>query len=190
MNPTKVSIVVLGNWNPKIFTPQWVKTQIFGVKITDEIQGMVNFEDMDFAFSHEGITIAPKTNLVEIFMEDFRLENCKKMAEIVINLLNILPQTPLKGMGVNFRYIFNADETNEFIIASKERMKDFGELSLNQIRFSSQKKGFTLNILNELLNSNEIAVSFNFHYSRVEDFTLESTDNHYTETQKILNNGN
>ena len=115
MTPNKLAIFIIGNWNPRIFTPAWIKTKLFELKPTDEIEGLVNFDDMDFAFRHNNITIVPKYNILEITTENVSVEINNEIANIITKIFELLPQTPVKALGINLKYNFEKADTNNFI---------------------------------------------------------------------------
>jgi len=188
MQATQVSIIILGSWNPRIFTPAWIKTNLLGLKETAELQGLINFNDLDFAFRHDGITLVPKYSSVEITVDNFDEKSGCRAAEILIKMLELLPQTPIKAMGVNIRFEIGKKEKLGLINVLNGINGNYGDFKLNQVRQSLKKEKYFLNIVSDISDKNYI-VNFNFHYTNITAFDLQFINEHFKETQTILSNG-
>lgn len=189
MQPVKVSNVILGSWNPRIFTPSWIKTNLFGLSKGQEIQGMVNFDEMNFGFGYNGITILARTNLVEVNFDQFDDQKAELASSTIIKILELLPQTPIKALGVNIRYTLDSKIKGSFVSSIRETKCNFGEFELNQIRQTAIKNKYQINIISDI-NSESIQTNFNFHYSKIAIFEPDFIIKHFEETQKILTDGN
>lgn len=133
MNPIQISTILIGNWNPRIFTPSWIKTNLFNLSKETEIEGLVNFDDLDFAFKYNDIVIIPKFSSVEISFEKYEYNISILAANIVLKILELLPQTPIKAMGVNIRYVYsNKDEAN-IVQAINSIKSNFSDFTINQL---------------------------------------------------------
>lgn len=186
--PLQVSTVIVGSWNPKIFTPLWIKTNLFGLTAQEEIQGMVNFEEMDFGFQHDGIQLLPKSNLIEVNVEKYDDPKGAYVSLLVIRLLELLPQTPIKALGVNIRYDLSRQSSSSFVQAINGLNCNFGEFELNQIKQSVNRSAYQINIISDI-TKDHILATFNFHYSKLAPFDPKFINLHYAETQNILGNG-
>ncbi|MCK9412116.1 MAG: hypothetical protein M0Q53_07425 [Prolixibacteraceae bacterium] len=189
MQPVQVSTVIVGSWNPRIFTPKWIKINLFGLNDGEEIQGMVNFEEMDFGFHYHGINLFPKANLVEVTFDGYDMNKAELASSIINKILELLPQTPIKALGVNIRYVLNKQDPNIFIQTINNISCSFGEFELNQIKQSQNQENYQINIISDILKDN-IQSNFNFHYSKIAPFEPDFINLHFEESQKILKNGN
>ncbi|MCA4897463.1 MAG: hypothetical protein ACK514_01020 [Bacteroidota bacterium] len=189
MQPVQVSTVIVGSWNPRIFTPSWIKTNLFGLTDGQEIQGMVNFEEMDFGFQHQGVLLFARPNLVEVNFDGYERKKAELASTAVIRILELLPQTPIKALGVNIRYILNRKDTSPLVTAINNTQCTFGEFQLNQIKQTSERKNYQINIISDIFKDS-IQANFNFHYSKIAPFEPNFINVHFEETQKILKNGN
>jgi hypothetical protein len=186
--PLQVSTVIVGSWNPKIFTPLWIKTNLFRLTTQQEIQGMVNFEEMDFGFQYDGIQLLPKSNLVEINVEKYDDEKGMYVSSLVIKLLELLPQTPIKALGVNIRYAISRQSSSSFVKEINGIKCNFGEFELNQIKQSVDRSTYQVNIISDI-TKDDLLTTFNFHYSKLAPFDPKFINLHYVESQNILDNG-
>lgn len=187
--PVQVSTVIVGSWNPRIFTPVWIKTNLLGLTSDQEIKGMVNFEDMDFGFQYEGILLFPKSNLIEVNFDGYDEKKGSMVSSIVVKILELLPQTPIKALGVNIRYAIDRNESSDFTKAINNINCKFGEFELSQIKQSRNKSSYQINIISDI-TKDKIFATFNFHYSKLVLFNQNFINLHYMESQTILKDGN
>lgn len=190
MNINSANFVILGNWNKKIFTPDWVKKFLFEVPKEIELQGIFNFEDLDLGFSYQDLILMPKENSLEISLKQFTEENIKTATQLLMKLFNLLPHTPIKALGFNIKYIANKNEKNELINISDQIFSSSKKMPLTQIKFTEDKDKYLLNIIVDNLNEN-LLLNFNFHYNQISELNENSFIEHYTETlQYLKENGN
>lgn len=95
-----INIVAIGNWNKRIFTPQWVSSRLFPT--ADSIEGLLNQEDVELGYKHGGITVFPKDSLLEIRVDEIKY--CSNAIAIFNKIIKELPHTPIKAVGFNIRY--------------------------------------------------------------------------------------
>lgn len=189
IQPRQVSTVIVGSWNPKIFTPAWVKKNLFALTGNQDLKGLVNFEEMDFGFEWEGVTVIPKANVFEVRFEGYSEAKATLVSSIVVKVLELLPQTPIKAIGVNIGYNLRNGHNSPLAQSLKGIQTSFREFNLSQLKHSLDKGDYQINIITDIssvgLNSN-----FNFHYSKIPLLTGQFIVQHYKETQSILKDGN
>lgn len=188
MKPNTVSIIIIGNWNPRIFTPSWIKLNLFSLSEDADLQGLVNFEDLDFAFKYEGIVIIPKFNSIEINIEDYEEDKGILVGTIATKILELLPQTPIKALGVNIGFLLHREQDNRILKVIKEANLNFDNFQFTQLKHTLNKEKYQVNIITEILGE-VISVVFNFHYSKIPPFDPQFLNNHFEETKKILIDG-
>lgn len=190
MQPIDVSTVIVGNWNPKIFTPAWIKTNLFQVSKDEQLEGLVNFDDMEFGFQRTGIALFPKPNLVEVRCEGYDEIKALKTAGIIIRVLELLPQTPIKALGVNIRYAIPRTAGIKFAKSLSKIDRTFGDFEISQIKHTLNKGSYQINIITDISNDLWIS-SFNFHYNKLLiPFDSNFIVQHFKETQGLLKDGN
>lgn len=105
MQPDKVDITVYGRWNKRIFTPEWVSTNLFHLKKGTQIKGLVNPVEFELGYKHEGIWILPTANSLEIKIENTKnIDALKKAPKILYEILSLLPHTPVKAIILNIKF--------------------------------------------------------------------------------------
>lgn len=191
MQPIQVSTVILGNWNPKIFTPEWIKINLLGKVDGEKIEGLVNFRDLEFAFKYGAIVLSPKPNSIEINFDGYNPENALLASKIIVKILETLPHTPIRALGVNIKYKSNLGASNisPLVNTINNLNSTIGEFKINQVRKTVERKDYLINVIYDI-NKSEIITTFNFHYNKVTLFDVNLIDNHYKETLAFIKDDN
>jgi len=186
-----INILCLGNWNKKVFTPEWVGNNVFELE-TDKIQAFFNPNEMEIGYTNEGVTLLPRDSVLEIKLENISKETEEYSGELLNKILALLPHTPIRAIGFNIRYNFGEEETNSIIQKLNSLKCNYNEFTANQIKFSKNFDRYQLNIIADI-QEDGYNVNFNFHYTNKhhpEGFTF--TDyvviEKFQETQKIIEN--
>jgi hypothetical protein len=159
------TIVLAGNWNRYILSPQWSAKNIFDLEEL-KVEFALNLS-MPPRFSSPDVTMIPSNNAV-IFLPLQHDDECLQKAEqIAHNLIEKLPYTPMSAFGVNFSFIEDSPEAgllSIFNFSDKTKLDEFGcEVKETSITRKIQLEG---KIINLTVNNVEagIIVEFNFHY--------------------------
>jgi len=177
------SLVILGGWNPNIFSPFWIEKRFRDTNFLDALdpnnpeKGKLNFDIQlgeTYSIKHAPMTV--RFNGVKIDFTDGRLvfklsegDNFNILEEFALKLCSHLPDTPVMSYGVNFEFV---EGENTQVI------KDIMQLNGMTTRkyFSSPLKyeryGFGVDIDNintnisiETDNANKFFFKFNFHFN-------------------------
>jgi len=190
MKINSANFIVLGNWNKKNFTPDWVKNNLFDNPNDIDFEGIVNFEDFDLGYSCNDLIIMPRENSLEISLKQFSVENITAATKLLIKIFNLLPHTPLKAIGFNLKFFFFFFEDNELINLSNKLFSSSLTLPLTQIKFTENKDTYLLNIIIDNFNE-DLIINYNFHYNQILNLTENSFVEHFNETIKYSQeNGN
>ncbi len=165
---TTVNFVLVGRWNRKIFTPDWVRCNLFALSVDKEIEGVFDVKELDIGFKYKNISIMARTTLIEINIHITPLieKDILTATEIVKKLLTILPHTPIKAMGFNVVFSFEKDKIWHIGILDKISKIIEGEPEISQIKFSTQTDYCVRNILADI-NKDSIVLNFNHHFDNV-----------------------
>jgi len=161
-----VNIICLGNWNKKIFSPTWVASNLFELK-ENKIEAFFNPNELDIGFKLNDVVLFPKDTSLEIKLDNINEGAIELSGKLLNKILSILPHTPVKAIGVNIRYRFNKDKSNDIVKKLNTVQCKINDFETNQIKFSKKYEKFQLNIIADL-NPNDYLINFNFHY----DFNL------------------
>jgi hypothetical protein len=161
------TIVIPGAWNVRIFSPEWVSEHLLdGEKVDVEINLSSGLHQLRFSFNN--IVFIPLNNKIIFGLKNYNNETLDKSENLAIKLLDILPQTPVNGLGINFGFKEDSPETN---ILSLFDINDISALSeygcLLQKTEINRKFIFNDNIIN-LKHSFENGIAeihLNYHYN-------------------------
>lgn len=100
------SIVVLGAFNPAIFSPDWLER--FGLVGVDDAQGMR--EAGNLVVSRQVTVVEGEAFLLQV-EENKLTANCKSvltpaLRDLVMGILELVPHTPVRALGQNFDTLF------------------------------------------------------------------------------------
>ncbi len=163
------TIVIVGNWNNSIFNPQWVSKYLLiegevQVEIPININGSYRFTTDNLRL----FILDGKLNITILKQEPAIYD---LISELVINIANYLPHTPVSAFGVNFQFTTeNSDELNSLFTFSDSD-------NLNQ-KFIIHNENLSRNIkyednsinLNINKNIDNFLIDINFHFE-INDLT-------------------
>lgn len=160
------SIVVAGAWNRMIFTPDWVGKKIFGVDHMETLVPLMpraptvyQVPNMQLAIEDGKLAIRPRQYEVSVL---------EQAEATVITVLELLPHTPVSGVGVNLAFVEEnptPDLLTMFNLKDDAGFTDTWQIAAKEIR-RQLAKGVDDEILNLTLSyTSERAVEFdgNFH---------------------------
>lgn len=108
------SIVAVGDFNPAIFTPDWLeRNNLIGKEDLDEAR-----KGTSLIVSHQ--VCAYETNLfaLQVLEEQFSLTSkgplTPAFSDLAIGILSLVPHTPITAIGINFFAHFRLTSTKEF----------------------------------------------------------------------------
>lgn len=161
------TIVLPGSWNPAIFQPNWIIGRL------TEAQDLV----VDVAFSDALGLARFRFDAVHLRAEPGRLvlgidapsdASLTRIENIAIRILTDLPHTPIRGAGINFRFLernpsqelidlFQFNDTNS--LADEGFVVRASSLKRN-LRFDETRQ---LNLVLKLRSDGTLSVAVNFH---------------------------
>ncbi len=162
------SLIMVGSWNPRIFTPQWISNG----RLTDQSEVMVEvaFNDLDlpirYAFDNITMAVSERHIILSPTSPDndlmLHLEHTSKI------ILQDLPHTPLSAIGVNFKFnIEDFDESvvDDFKFFDLDALSDKGyEIHESSIARKMKRNGIDINFgLFRGYQRDDIDLIFNFH---------------------------
>lgn len=161
-----ISIVIVGNWNIHIFTPEWVASKIFKEeKFFVDVAINIGIPNR-YTSETKKVMLIPSENNITIRAQDASTECLSNMEEINSNLIAELPVTPIKAFGINFSYIEDKspDLASLFNLPDMQRLLDAGFKEDECIIQRSYKlDGSKLNMKISRIKNGTL-FDFNFHY--------------------------
>lgn len=159
--------VIAGAFNAAIFVPSWIANTLYQIPEGEDVN-VVMVGDMVQGTSRpyiQSTAILAEDERLSLFIDCFE-KPCVALGESLLDRLGqTLPHTPIAGLGINFRFIF--DELDEAVYAMMKQ-NDGPEVlgQLVRARLVSEIKledAVSLNLRREILND-ELVVDFNYHH--------------------------
>jgi hypothetical protein len=160
----KWTIVIVGQWDTRFFTPGWVGKELFDNKEIN-IEVPLNFM-LPVRFNLEGLVLIPQNDRVIIGIKDSKDEILIKAENLSRKILDSLYYIPVNSLGVNFGFI----EEDPSDLVKLFNLYDTGDLSENsyQVKSTEIKRALQheVGILNmtHIFSEGVLKMHFNFNY--------------------------
>lgn len=189
------SLVILGGWNPNIFTPTWFDKYFPYTKDpNDPEQKETNIEIQSgdiMSIRQARINISLNEGVIINFSDgtlDFKLRgnhrNLELLEKISLRLFGYLPSTPVYGYGANIRFL--VDEINQQIEdvvmangLTKNQCFDNEKVRFKQYLIGINEDNLNINIGIDIDNIQQNCIfKFNFHFNitDIEQFKQQLLD--------------
>ena len=127
-------IVIAGAWNPKIFTPFWLRSQ--EITKLDEVGVELTFGAADYQFlmKFDGIILSISDSHLVLSLSEWNQSKLAALENVALTILKSLQHTPLRAIGANFGFKIEDPTTailNLFKVTSDEE--------LNKINYATSK---------------------------------------------------
>ena len=150
--PANWSIVILGQWNPALFTPGCISRRLFALPDATPVEVLVSIDV--FApprVKHDGITVYADNQKLTIDLVNNDLKSLESALQFARKAINDLPHTPVSAAGFNLRY--RADAFPDSLIALLANSLD-DRISDAGYEISSRAYGRALKLDTGTLNLN------------------------------------
>ncbi|MBA7705697.1 hypothetical protein ES703_114533 [subsurface metagenome] len=183
------NLIIVGNWNINILTPDWFIKQ-FPDKIKHKQPVPVEFSlgTGVIRFTIENIIIQPTSNRLDLITTIEDVNHYNTITDFAIGIVEKLPHTPISAIGHNIAYYltterfkyFNEDQVESFHGKYNQFIKKV-VLNSQQIRHSLEFEDYILNLTYDI-NRKKSYIDFNFHYTVTEitkanDYIMSFKDN-------------
>ncbi|MEX5219606.1 MAG: hypothetical protein NW701_17385 [Nitrospira sp.] len=105
-NLSEWTIVTVGQWNPHIFSPQWIGNQLFHVQ-TVETELAVGPALTNVRYHTPNLILIPGGDRLIVGLKNLEDTSLNSMEQVVRNALQLLTHTPVSALGINFGFIEN-----------------------------------------------------------------------------------
>jgi len=170
----EVNIVVKGQWNTSIFTPNWVFKNVLKVRESDVAEVGIDGDEFKIVFKIDNITLVPNANHVEFKITDYSQETLEYAGNCCIQLLQMLPHTNKVAVGLNYKH----EPSSRF--EKNLELTTIDDYDVSQITY---KKTMDCCQLNVLVDSQYTL--FNYHYSKPQLFQPEHIFKYLTESEML-----
>ena len=178
------SLVILGGWNPNVFTPFWIEKKFQDTNFLDTVdpnnpeQGKLNFDiQIGQAYSIKHAPLAINFKGLKINFIDGRLDfiltegnNFTPLEEFALILCSYLPNTPVIGYGVNFSFV-EEEKTQDIIDIIQSNGMSRREyldipLTFERYSFGAEIDNINTNIHIEIdYKNNKCFFKLNYHFN-------------------------
>lgn len=157
------SIVSVGSWNPRIFTPEWVSTNVFPMPEGDTMNIALNEKQMNLTYAWKGIQLLMTDRGIEMKTDAKSMDVLIQMEEIYKHLYGVLPFTPITAVGYNLNLTLAKDEFEKTKIAGIIKPQTIDVYTSNSQTFSAVKDG-AIRSFDVRTLGNVAEIRCNFHY--------------------------
>ena len=181
------SVVSIGGWNSRIFTPQWVAVNVFHVKAGTGVELKLDERQMSLSYKSDDVELSVNEIGVEFKTPNATTDNCHKMELYYQHLVELLPYTPIRAFGYNLNLIFNIEGFHKTRLAQfVERKYIDNEYLTSSLSFSGLKEK-SLRSINVNFQGDKVEVVCNYQYNQISDLPETSVfDSMKEELQKLL----
>ena len=161
----EASIVSVGSWNSRIFTPAWVSANVFA---------MPDGESMNIALNEQQMTLSYEWNDIQLLMSDTRIEfksnkrskeTFALMEQCYQRLSELLPFTPVVAVGYNLNLTLALDEYRQTEVSRLLEQKKIDIYTNGTQTFSAVKDDAVRSFVVQL-NADSAEIRANFHYRK------------------------
>ena len=161
----EASIVSLGSWNSRIFTPTWVSDKVFAMSEGESMNVGLNDPQLSLTYIWKNIQLLVTDSRIDFKTDQCTSEILTLMEQCYLRLSEYLPYTPITAVGFNLDFHFTQEEFQQTTVGKLQRPRSIGEYNCNTVTYSSNKDNATRSfVIQQTAEGGEIRV--NFHYSR------------------------
>lgn len=170
MKLESTSLVVRGNWNVAILSPEWIVSNILR-RAGEEVNVLVQLSGPPFvpAYIIEGVKYSIKQARVELFPASWSNEDLSTVERVASSIATALPHTPVRGLGLNFNFV--VDELDPATVRKFDVENDIlgylpGEVTTRktEIHKAFSMGDCILSIMQSLDPNSKYVVRFNYHF--------------------------
>lgn len=158
------SIVCHGSWNTRIFTPSWVSEKVFSMDEGESMEIGLNEQQLNLLYKWKGIILLMLDNRLELRSDNCSHESLSLMELFYQRLSELLPYTPVFGVGFNINLTLTHEEYAGTSICGLIERRNLDIYSNNSQTFSAEKDGAFRSFVIQM-NADNVEIRANFHYS-------------------------
>ncbi|MEO1534346.1 MAG: hypothetical protein AAFS11_02120 [Planctomycetota bacterium] len=161
------NIVLAGQWNRAILTPNWIARNLFGLPQGTPVEVLVPLEGGGaFQVKHGKVIVTPNPGALVLQATEATEEALDEALKAAKAATTELPRTPMAAAGINLRY--HLEELPEDLVESvscrsETKLSDAGHTITQRRRGETVEwKGGCVNIIVDLPTRGATSVTFNF----------------------------
>lgn len=167
-NLNEWNIVIVGQWNPHIFSPKWMCETLLDVKeiVSEFVVGPMGG---GMRYMTDQLVILPGQDRLIIGPRNTTDSTLKKAEDIATKTLGLLPYTPISAVGINFSFTESnppPEVLKTFQLTDNNHLADARySLSNTEIIRDLEIGGTTLKLKMAHSDKGPLRLHFNFHQS-------------------------
>lgn len=159
----EASIVSLGGWNSRIFTPVWVSENVFA---------MPDGESMNIALNEQQLSLVYIWKNIQLLLSDTRLElkslqptkaTMLLMEQCYHRMASLLPYTPVTAIGFNLNLTLSSEEFKKTAVSGLVNRQTIGDYQSRAQTFTVSIGGSVRSVVVQI-NDDSAEIRVNFHY--------------------------
>ena len=159
----EASIVSLGGWNSRIFTPVWVSEKVFAMPEGESMNIALNEQQLSLAYIWKNIQLLMSDTRIELKSQQCTRDTMFLMEQCYHRLSSLLPYTPVSAVGFNLNLYLSSDEFNKTVVSTLLNHSKLGIYQSGAQTFTATIDG---TVRSFVVKSNESVAEIraNFHY--------------------------
>ena len=159
----EASIVSVGSWNSKIFTPAWVSANVFAMPEGESMNIALNEQMMTLSYVWKDVQLLMSDNRIELKSNKCSSEVLLLMEQCYQRLSNLLPYTPVTAVGFNLNLTLTPDEFKATNVSTLIQKQNVDIYSNGAQTFSAVKDNSVRSFVIQT-NPDSAEIKANFHY--------------------------
>ena len=159
----EASIVSVGSWNSRIFTPAWVSANVFAMPDGESMNIDLNEQQMNLSYVWKDIQLLMYDTRIEFKSNKCSKETLALMEQCYQRLSELLPYTPVAAVGYNLNLTLTLDEYKQTAVSGVVEEKKIDIYTDGTQTFSAVKDGAVRSFVVQL-NADSAEIRANFHY--------------------------
>lgn len=171
----KVTLVLVGAFNPAILTPEWIARNGLGLEPGVDFQ-VEMLAPLGVAaparYSFNGISYSATLRNVTFYLDPNAIQAGEQTLTAAANILQQLPHTPIAGLGFNFAFLVEQPtESLLSLLTTKDDLVAAMSTDIADAEVVTRRWGNSLRWSEALVNidcelaGGQATIRFNFHYS-------------------------
>ena len=179
------SVVIVGAWNPAIFSPEWAKEFLAHDKTRDVVLAIpmpMPMANLPTRLTVDGINLYASKDALMVDCVEYNEVFIDVCASKFQQLSELLPHTPVNAVGVNFKFLGTLDDSPslaDLFTFSDAGMIDSTQYALSESLIKRTYKLQNATTLNLSLStfSDTLRIEFNFHTDvrRMSEIAVKTT---------------
>jgi hypothetical protein len=169
----EISIICLGSWNNKVYTPNMVANKVFNLPIGANMGININQNTFDCSFVNDTIVFSPFNNSLQFrCTQNPSMDEAKKMNDFFLSSMKLQPWAPLTAFGYNITLNMSAEEFSASPLSGAFPSVGVGRFNPSKIEYRSKDGNGTHKLIISNENGN-YTVNYNLENTKLSDEVIE-----------------